>query len=106
MLSKEQYIEKQEKVKKVVIALLNEKKTIKQMSEDFSIPKSSVQRYLNDNEFIKDIFGVESEFIIEEIRRKLGENYKEGKKIGGQTYALNNQALQDESGHFIGSRKK
>lgn len=109
MLSEEQYQEKLKKVKYVVTSFLKEKKTIKQIADEsgeLKISKSSVQRYLNDEQYIKILFGEEAPFIIEEIERRLIENYSDGVKLGGNNFAQNNESLKDENGHFIGSRKK
>lgn len=106
MLSSEQYQEKLEKVKKVVEIFLKDKKTIREISEETGISKSSIQRYLNDEEFINLIYGQKASFIREEIIRRLEENYKEGTKLGGINFAKNNETLKDELGHFTGSRKK
>ena len=106
MLSNEQYQDKLEKVEYVVNAFLKEKKTIREVSEETGISKSSVQRYLNDEEFITALYGEKTPFIMEEINRKLEENYVEGVKLGGTNFALNNDSIKDELGHFQGSRKK
>ena len=106
MLSEEQYNEKIQKVTETVTEFLKNKKTIREISEITGISKSSVQRYLNDEEYIKIIFGGEASFIIEEINRRLEENQIEGTKLGGTNFALNNEPIKDNLGHFKGSRKK
>ena len=106
MLSNEQYRDKLEKVDYVVTAFLRDKKTIREVSEETGISKSSVQRYLNDEEFIVGLYGEKAPYIIEEINRKLEENYVDGVKLGGTNFALNNESIKDNLGHFQGSRKK
>ena len=106
MLSEAQYLEKKQKVSIVVKEFLINKKSIKQISEEVGISTSSVQRYLNDEVYIKDAFGVNASLIIEEIHRMLEENKIEGNKLGGQNFAKNNEATKKENGQFTGSKKK
>ena len=106
MLNNEQYNEKKEKVQTVVELFLSGKKMIRDISEETGISKSSVQRYLNDIEFINGIYGDNASFIIEEIQRKLVENKEEGNKLGGDTFASNYESLKDEVGHFTGVRRR
>lgn len=106
-MSKESiYKEKMAKVEYVVNEFLKNKKTIKEISQITGISKSSVQRYLNDVKFIKEIYGINAEFIIEEIRRRLVKNYEEGVKLGGNNFAANNESIKDDLGHFQGSINK
>lgn len=106
MINEQLYQEKIKKVKAVIEIFLNDKKTIKEVSEETNISKSSIQRYLNDTEIINEIYGKDAVYIIQEIQKKLNENIEEGKRTGGLNFAKNNEALKDESGHFIGSKKK
>ena len=106
MLSNEQYIEKLEKVKLSVDTFLKGNKTIYQVADETGISKSSVQRYLNDKDSIMAIYGANATFIMQEISRKLEENYNNGIRLGGANYALNNEVIKDDLGRFIGTRKK
>ena len=106
MLSEEQQLIKKEKIKIVVESFLKEKKTIDEIFIETKISSSSVQRYLNDAEYIKEIYGANSEFIIEEIQRKLQKNKEEGLSKGGTNFAKNNISTKDENGHFTGSKKR
>lgn len=38
----------------------------------------------------------------QQIENKLRDNYSDGVKLGGQTFASRNVSLKDENGHFIG----
>lgn len=106
MLSKNQQIEKLEKVKKVVNLFLSEDNlTINDISKITGIASSSVQRYLHDP-FILEIFGTDAEQILSEIEMKLKQNSDNGRILGGQVFSNNNTSLKDENGHFIGSIKK
>ena len=106
MLSDKQQLEKDDKIKKVLIAFLSSKKTIEEISEGTGISKSSVQRYLTDEDAIRFIYTKDADFIIEEIKRKLEENKKEGLSKGGINFAKNNISTKDENGHFTGSKKR
>ena len=106
MLNNEQYYAKLQKVKLVVETFLSSDKTIYQIAIETGISKSSVQRYLNDYDSIRIIYGGNAVLIMQEISRKLQENYNNGVKLGGNNYALNNDCLKDDLGHFIGSIRK
>lgn len=106
MLSNGQYLEKLQNVKLAVNTFLRGNKTIYQVAEETGISKSSVQRYLNDKDSIMAIYGANATFVMQEISRKLEENYIEGVKLGGTNYAANNESIKDNLGHFQGSRKK
>ena len=106
MLSRGQQIEKLENVKMVVsLFLSNDNLSIKDISKKTGISRSSVQRYLHDP-LIQEIFGEEAQIIIVQIENKLRDNYSDGVKLGGQTFASRNVSLKDENGHFIGSKKR
>ena len=106
MLSEEQRILKESRVRKVVDTFLKNNKTIKELEQVLNIPKSTIQRDLNDTDTITSIYGKDSEFIMQEIQRKLEQNKKEGLSRGGSTFAENNTATKDELGHFTGSKRK
>lgn len=106
MLNNEQYYAKLKKVKFVVDMFLSSNKTIYQIAVETGISKSSVQRYLNDYDSIRNIYGGSAILIMQEISKKLQDNYNNGVKLGGNNYALNNNYLKDDLGHFTGSRRK
>ena len=99
------YIEKKEKVELVVKYFLANKKNIREISEETGISKSAVHRYLNDEFFIRDIFGDKADFILDEIHLKLVQNKEEGNKLGGDVFSKNYVAIKDELGQFKRSRK-
>lgn len=101
------YLEKIYKVEEVVELFLKERKTIYEMAADKSlgISKSSIHRYLNDEDIIRYIYGEKADFIIEEIKRRLKENKEIGNKNGGDTFARNYTALKDSNGLFKGSKR-
>lgn len=106
MLNNEQYYAKLKKVKFVVDMFLSSDKTIYQIADETGISKSSVQRYLNDYDSIRIIYGGSAILIMQEISKKLQVNYNNGVKLGGNNYVLNNDYLKDDLGHFTGSRRK
>ena len=106
MLSNRQQEEKKDKIKIVVNSFLKGKKTIVEIEKETGISSSSVQRYLKEYDYIKEIYGTNAEFIIEEIQRKLQENKKEGLSKGGTNFAKNNISTKDEKGHFTGSKRR
>ncbi|MDO4962515.1 MAG: hypothetical protein Q4E75_00205 [bacterium] len=108
MLNQDKYLNKVYKVEKVVEIFLKERKTIYEMAADKSlgISKSSIHRYLNDEDIIRYIYGDQSDFIIEEIKRRLKENKEIGNKNGGDTFASDYVALKDSKGLFKGSKRR
>ena len=106
MLSEEQNLKIEDKIKIVVKAFLSGEKTINEIEKETGISSSSIQRYLNKEEKLKEIYGSDADFIIEEIKRKLEENKKEGLSRGGTNFAKNNNPTKDDLGHFTGSVRK
>lgn len=106
MLSNTQYEIKKEKVRKVVVTFLSGNYNIEDVSRITNISSSSVQRYLNDKEFISTCFPGEESGIIVKINEKLNNNKQEGLSRGGINYSINNDCTKDKLGHFTGSRKK
>ena len=105
MLSKNQE-EIINKIKIVVDNFLRDKKTISEIEKETGISSSSIQRYLNDEENIREIYGIDADFIIEEIQRRLKQNKEKGLSKGGINFAKNNISTKDELGHFTGSVRK
>ena len=106
MLSEEQQVYKKYKIKIVVDRFLKGKNTINEISKETGISSSTVQRYLNNELMIREIYGKDAEFIIEEIERRLQENKIEGLSRGGQNFIKNNIPIKDVNGHFTGSKKR
>lgn len=105
MLSEKQRLEKENRVRKVVVTFLKSNKTIKELEEELHIPHSTIQRDLNDKKTIISIFPY-YDAIINEIQIKLDQNKQEGLSLGGSNFAKNNISTKDELGHFTGSKKK
>lgn len=106
MLSESQRLEKLEKIKRCVEIYLQGDKTILDVSKETGYTTSSIQRYLNDSEYIMELYPIEYKSIILKIKSKLLKNKIDAKSKGGISFAENNVALKDEYGHFTGSRKK
>ena len=90
------------KIFKAVQLLLTKKYFIKQIAQELNTSSSSIQRFLN-NPIIEEELGEE---VTEEIKKILISNLYKGKIIGGTNYALNNEAIKIENGHFAGSIRK
>ena len=98
--SKERY------VKTALIVLIGEKTgdvySIPAISKIGKIPTSSVQRYLNDEEFITDIFGPAR---YDYIKERLEKNKENGKHIGAEISRMMNVPVKDRNGKFQGSKR-
>ena len=105
MLSAQQFEEKKEKVRKVVTTFLKGNYTINEVAKMTDISSSSVQRYLNDEEFISMCFGSNAPIILTDIKDRLEQNKQEGLSRGGVNSTFNNVSFRDEMGHYNGSRK-
>lgn len=106
MLSEKQYKEKCLKVAKCVEIFIQVPEITEEMVSKLTrIPKSSVDRYLHDTSIIKEIYGSNSQNIIDKINYKLKNNKENGTIKGG----INSQAvspyLKDDAGKFQGSKK-
>lgn len=77
--------------------------TISEISEITNITKSSVQRFLNEKDFITTIF---SDEVNENIQESLIINKQQGFSIGGQHFFANNIPLKGDDAKFIGSRSR
>ena len=103
MVSNEQKREINKKILKVTSVFINTGFSIEEVSKITGIPRSSVQRYLNDKKRIVSLLGEE---VYEEIQKMLSLNKQEALKLGGYNSVRNNIALRDENGKFIGNIKK
>ncbi len=72
---------------------------IDEISEETTIPKSTIQRYLQLHQ--KEIIPTRNITISEQLQR----NKQRGKQKGGLTFFENNISLKDEQGRFTGSEK-
>lgn len=102
MLSKEQEEIKFKNMLTVAKYFAETGGSMKDIEAATGISSSSAQRYLRDKE-LATLVGQEAYELIQE---KLDTNKKEALSKGGHTYALNNECIKDELGHFAGSRKK
>ncbi len=100
MLSDIQKDEKIRKIKLVIRTFLeNKNNTVEMVSAATNISKSSVQRYLNDEKYIKIIYEDDANEIINKIIKQLNKNKVEGLKKGGNN-TTNNHTYRDDLGHF------
>ena len=106
MLSKSQQIEKEENIKKVVEAFLSSDVSINELSKMINISSSTIQRYLNDVDYITMIFGSSAKEKLMLINAKLKANKQKGHSKGGIISTTNNEPIRDENGKFTGNRKK
>ena len=107
MLSEAQILEKEERVKRVVNKFLeNEQITINELSKQLNIPFSTIQRDLNNVEYISSIYGESAKEILLKINNKLKSNKSNGLIRGGINSANNNEPIRDENGKFIGNKKR
>lgn len=116
MLSEEQIKQKSENVRICVEAFLGEKnenglfdsnnKTVYDVERETKIPRSSVQRYLHDYNYIKELYPDDYILRIAIIESRLDANKIEGYKKGGVNFAINNEATKDGNGKFTGSKKR
>lgn len=77
--------------------------TIKDVEEKTNIPRSTIQRYLNDEQFIKLYFTKDK---VNQIKQKLIKAKKEGLSKGGRISQKNNIQLRDNLGHYKGNKKR
>ena len=106
MLSKKQYKEKCLKVTECVELFIGMPEiTEKKISKITGISQSSVDRYLHDNNIIKDIYGEKSLEIINKIENKFKNNKITGTIKGGVNSQAVSPYIKDETGKFQGSNK-
>lgn len=107
MFNESQVIEKKKRIKLVVDTFLSyEDITINELSKILNISSSTIQRDLNDVEYIHDIYEEKTKDILTEIREKLKNSKKKGLSRGGINSTTNNEPIRDENGKFTGNRKK
>lgn len=108
--------EQEEKFNNETYVLVNNfilnKTTIKQLSELTGISKSTIQRRLNDENRIRNVYSVlgktsaEIDEIISEIKRIMELNKEIGLSNGGKTSQQRYEMLRDEEGHYKGVVRK
>lgn len=100
MLSDKQYIEILNRIKKE-IENISSCSSIKELSELTNIPRSTIQRDLNNREIILSIADEET---YEKIKIWLDSSKKRGLSEGGKNSQANHGYSKDEKGHFKGSK--
>ena len=107
MLSQTQMAEKAARIKKVVDSfLMYDEITILELEEKINVPKSTIQRDLNNIEYIQMIYSDKSKEVLQKISNKLKSNYKNGIHKGGIVATTNYEPVRDEDGKFIGNKKR
>ncbi len=106
MLNEKQIIIMKEKTKICVNALLGEKLNQRQIEEKYKIPSSTVGRLLNNEELLKEIYGLDAEFVINEIKEYQQKNKAKGHSMGGIISQENNGYIKGENGKFNGNGRK
>ena len=102
MISEEQLYEKIKRIK-LLLSEINNSKNIKELSEKTRIPKSSVQRYLNDYDFLisNDLCTIDD---LKTIRNWLKIAKNEGVSRGGKISQTRHGYEKNEKGEFTGNK--
>lgn len=103
MLSEAQRIEKERNILTVVNMFIQTDKTIEEISELTNISSSSVQRYLNEKEYILDLLDEETYLY---IQAKLKQHKEIGNSTGGKKSQENNYSVRNITGQFVTNRRK
>ncbi len=106
MISEQQHTRKLERVKLVVESFLSNNVSIIELSDIINITKSTIQRDLNDIEYIEEIYGHNAKEILKQISNKLKLNKENGLSRGGINSTTNNEPIRDENGKFTGNKKR
>lgn len=107
MLSEEQIEKKKERIKKVVDTFLQyENISINELSQIINVSSSTIQRDLNDVEYISEVYGTQTAEILRIVRRKLSINKNNGLSRGGIASTTNNEPIRDENGKFTGNKRR
>lgn len=107
MQSEKQRLEKEQRIKFVVDSFLeNEGISINELSRKIKIPSSTIQRDLNDVDYISIIYGMNAKEKLLIIRDRLKKNKEKGTSTGGINSTTINEPVRDENGKFIGNRKR
>ena len=107
MISHAQHVEKLERVKKVIDTFLSfEEISITELSKLTKISSSTIQRDLNDLDYIEKVYGNSSKEVFEKISERLKKNKENGLSRGGVTSTTNNIPIRDENGKFTGNKKR
>ena len=107
MQSEKQRLEKEQRIKHVVDSFLKyEDVSINQLSRLLKIPSSTIQRDLNDVDYISAIYGVAAKEKLLIIRDRLKKNKEKGTSRGGIISTTINEPVRDENGKFTGNKKR
>jgi len=107
MISNSQHVEKIQRISKVVDTFLfYEDISINELSKITNISSSTIQRDLNNLEYIEIVYGSRSKEVFEKINEKLKKNKKNGLSRGGITSTINNEPIRDANGKFTGNKKR
>lgn len=106
MLGESQHEKKVQRIKLVIDSFLLNNVSINELSSIINIPKSTIQRDLNDVEYIKEIYGIEALEKMKQISNKLKTNKENGLSKGGINSTINNEPIRDENGKFTGNKKR
>ena len=99
--------ERKKRVKIVVEAFLSyDDITISQLSKIINVSSSTIQRDLNDVNYIQMVYGKTAKDILIKISEKLKINKKNGVVKGGVNSTTNNEPVRDENGKFTGNKKR
>ena len=107
MLSRAQILEKEERIRRVVDTFLSyDQISINELSSILKISSSTIQRDLNDVEYISSIYGANAKDKLAQISKRLKQNKIVGVSIGGINSTKNNVPIRDENGKFTGNKKR
>lgn len=101
MLSTAQRKEKEMNISRTVKAFLETKKSNEELSKELGISSSSVGRYLNDEEYICELFGYETFLAIQQI---LEDNKKKALSKGGKVTQSRYYQTRDSIGKYTGNK--
>ena len=107
MLSNEQQLQKERRIKLVVDTFLeNENVSIDELSQKLKISSSTIQRDLNNIEEITSIYGAIAKEKLIVIRDRLKRNKQKGTSLGGTISTTLNVPIRDKNGKFTGNKKR
>lgn len=109
MRSKDQEVEMLKKTAQI-LSVLPITNSIKEISEKTGISTSTIQRYLNNEELIKEVLKITKiSESYEELSLRIKEWLKKSKKEGHKRGGANSQSLhsfsKDDEGKFLGTGK-
>lgn len=102
MLSPDQQREKDLKILKTTSEFINRPVSLDEISKITGFSSSSVQRYLNDKR-IRVLLGEE---VYQEIQELLKFLKKNALSAGGTISSSKNEPIRNQSGQFIGNKRK